>query len=204
MNIIEKLSELFARFPGIGERQSKRFVYFLLHVGKGYREELARAIRELGETVNQCSSCFVYFESNGNTLCEICRNPNTSTERILVVEKDSDYEAMKRSKIFDGKLFVLGGLIPPIEKDIERYIRIRELEKIIETRSKDSELKEIILALSLTPSGERTDDYIRTILGKKITELNITLTSLGRGLSTGTEIEYSDQETIKNALENRK
>ena len=28
---IEKLSQYFKEFPGIGERQAKRFVYFLLH-----------------------------------------------------------------------------------------------------------------------------------------------------------------------------
>jgi recombinational DNA repair protein RecR len=80
-------------------------------------------------------------------------------------------------------------------------VRIKELLRTIEER-KDV-LKEIIVALSLNPQGEHTDTYIRETLSPLQKKYNFSIVSLGRGLSTGTELEYSDSETIKNALKNR-
>ncbi len=201
-NAIEKLAKLFARFPGIGDRQSKRFVYFLLHQNSDYLEDIKRAIGELKKLVRQCESCFVYFESDGQKLCEVCRDPKTNLESILVVEKDSDYESIRRSRTYKGRYFVLGGLVPIVEKEVEKVIRLRELKRTVEERSGEG-LKEVILALSITPQGEHSDGYLRQALRDIAEKNNIKISSFGRGLSTGTEIEYSDNETLRNALENR-
>ena len=73
------------------------------------------------------------------------------------------------------------------------------MKKKIEKR----ELREIILALSLTREGEYTMEIITAMLLQLCKEHNIKLSTLGRGLSTGIELEYSDSETLKNALEHR-
>jgi recombinational DNA repair protein RecR len=46
-------------------------------------------------------------------------------------------------------------------------------------------------------------EYIEEELNKIIAGKSIKITHLGRGFSTGTEIEYSDSATILNALKNR-
>ena len=95
-------------------------------------------------------------------------------------------------------------MIKRMEVVLDSYLqRIKELEKSIEKRSKEDNLKEIIIALSLNPQGEHTDMYLREILSPIEKKYNLRIVSLGRGLSTGTELEYSDNETIKNALKNR-
>ncbi len=120
----------------------------------------------------------------------------------MVVEKDSDLESVKKSRTYHGKYFILGGLVPIIEKNTKSKVRVEELKKKIEKSGKDN-LKEVILAFSLSPQGDHTDHYVRGEL-KPITEpLGIKISSLGRGLSTGTELEYSDNDTLKNALKNR-
>ena len=53
MDIIEKLTEIFKEFPGIGERQAKRFVYFLMAKNGSYVENLSLLIKELKKT--QCN-----------------------------------------------------------------------------------------------------------------------------------------------------
>jgi recombination protein RecR len=200
---IEKLSQYFKEFPGIGERQAKRFVYFLLHKNSSYVSELGKNILNLKNNIHQCPSCFLFFQSQKPDLCENCKNPKTDKSCLLIIEKDSDYEYIKRSKVYNGYYFILGGLAPIINKEVLSFLRVKELLNIVEERAKQGFLKEIILALSINPQGEHTDLFLREKLSALINKYNIKIVSLGRGLSTGTELEYSDSETIKNALKNR-
>ncbi len=203
MNQIEQLAQYFKEFPGIGERQAKRFVYFLLHKNPSYVKMLGDAILAIKNSIKQCNSCYIFFQSENQTMCDVCLNPKTDHSVLLVVEKDADYENIKKSKTYTGMYFVLGGLVPVVTKDTPSFVRITELSDTIKKRAKNDGLKEIILALSLSPAGEHTDTYIREQLSLLQKEFNFSIKSLGRGLSTGSELEYSDSETIKNALQNR-
>ncbi|MFZ1019490.1 MAG: toprim domain-containing protein [Minisyncoccia bacterium] len=204
MDIIDKLTEIFKEFPGIGERQAKRFVYFLMSRTGAYNQNLSGLISELKKETAQCQECFRFFLKENNSIsgvCEICSNQNTDSSVLMVVEKDSDLESIKKSRVYNGKYFVLGGLVPIVEKNTKSRVRIEELKQKISSPKKV--LGEIILAFSLSPQGNYTDQYVREQI-KDIAEKNkIKISSLGRGLSTGTELEYSDNDTLKNALKNR-
>ena len=202
MDTIEKLTEIFKEFPGIGERQAKRFVYFLMARKPDYAENLSNLILILKKEVNQCKECFRFFiDKNKKKVCEICADPNVNSSVLMVVEKDSDLESVKKSGLYHGKYFILGGLVPIVEKNTKKNVRIEELKEKIKNSGKG--LKEIILAFSLNPQGDHTDFYIRSQLKNICEPLDIKISSLGRGLSTGTELEYSDNDTLKNALKNR-
>ncbi|MFA5827613.1 MAG: toprim domain-containing protein [Candidatus Paceibacterota bacterium] len=210
MSPIDKLTEYFKEFPGIGERQAKRFVYFLLHKNPIYVKELGDNILDLKNTIHQCPSCFLFFQSKQDQLCEICSSQKTDKTSLLIVEKDADYENIKRSKNYNGMYFILGGLVPIVTKETPNFVRIKELLSTIENQAKKpastqggNDLKEIIIALSLNPQGEHTDMYLREKISPLQEKFKFKVVSLGRGLSTGTELEYSDSETIKNALLNR-
>ncbi len=203
MDIIEKLTEIFKEFPGIGERQARRFVYFLMHKNGAYAENLCQMILELKKETKQCKECFRFFnfrESTDKNICDICVNPNTDTSILMIVEKDSDLESVAKSRVYDGKYFILGGLVPIVEKDTNKKIRIDELLKKI---TNEKNMREIVLGFSLNPQGNHTDFYVRNQLKEMTEKKNIKISSLGRGLSTGTELEYSDNDTLKNALKNR-
>jgi recombination protein RecR len=167
-----------------------------------YAENIAEMIKDLKKDTAQCHECFRYFivKKGSNKLCDICANASTDASELMVVEKDSDLESVRKSRVYSGKYFVLGGLVPIIEKTTKRNIRIEELKEKIK---KSPELKEVILAFSLNPQGDHTDQYVRSELRSIIEKQNIKVSSLGRGLSTGTELEYSDNDTLKNALKNR-
>lgn len=201
MNPIDRLSSYFKEFPGIGERQARRFVYFLMQKHPEYVADLSSMIGAIRQNVSQCTTCFHFFPGSGRDTCDVCVSPNTDIGSLLVIEKDADYENIKKSGGYSGRYFVLGGLVPIVERDTKRKIRAEELVRAIE---RQAGLKEIVLALSLSPHGEHTDTYLRELLLPVATKLGITITSLGRGLSTGTELEYSDTDTLKNALRNRK
>jgi recombination protein RecR len=201
---IEQLAELFKEFPGIGERQAKRFVYFLLARNPAYLKELSHQIDSIKNHITQCQMCFRYFESrNGAHLCDICTNPKTDMSSLIIVEKDSDLEAVRRSGTYKGAYFVFGGLIPIADEKTISYSRLKELEKRIKKDMVEG-LKEVILAFSLSPQGDHTDMYVKQVLATLTEDSAVKITSLGRGLSTGSELEYSDKDTLAYALQNRK
>ena len=205
MDQIQKLAGLFAEFPGIGSRQSKRFVYFLLKQNKGYIKELVRLIESLEGSVLECERCHRYFMKKHPTAgprCNICTDTGRDRTILMVLEKDSDLDAIERSSTYQGTYFVLGGILPMLEKNPTAKIRVNELNVLIGEEFTD--LKEVILACAVTPESEHTADYVRTEITKLCEQNYIKITELGRGLSTGTELEYSDAETLRYALEGRK
>lgn len=202
MDSIDKLAEVFKEFPGIGARQARRFVYFLMSRNGDYSASLARQILELKKDISQCTDCFRFFvnKNSNSKVCEICNDVNADDSILMVLEKDSDLESVKKSRVYDGKYFLLGGLVSIVEKNTPSYVRINELKNKI---SNNKSIKEIILAFSLSPQGDHTDHYVRGEIKDLVEKSGIKVSSLGRGLSTGTELEYSDNETLKNALKNR-
>jgi recombination protein RecR len=202
MSPIDKLTEYFMNFPGIGPRQAKRFVYHLLTRDQATLADISEHIKNLKQQIKICTKCFRFFmKKNGNeTLCSICSNHERNPETLLIVPRDNDLEVIEKSKSFDGLYFVLGGTLPILEKNPETRVRIRDLKKRIEAEK--SLIKEIILAANYNPEGENTMEYIEEEL-KKVVSSDTKITHLGRGFSTGTEIEYSDAATIQNALKNR-
>lgn len=192
----DKLIEAFLKFPGIGPRQAKRFVFFLAGENKEYVDGLAKLISEVKSGMKQCAGCFRYFESKNIEvdLCPVCADAGRDSSVIMVVEKDVDLENIERTGNFHGKYFVLGGLLS-LSGNGTTEIRLKQLfDKV-----KKEKPKEIILATSATVEGENTNLYIERILEP----LKVKISRLGRGLSTGAELEYSDSETIENALKNR-
>lgn len=123
-----------------------------------------------------------------------CADPRRDTGVLFVVEKDADLDNVERSG-FAGLYFVLGGTIPLASEEPGKYIRLAQLAK----RVAENNLKEIILGLSATAEG----DHTRQILAEKLKDAGAKISSLGRGLSTGSELEYADPDTIASALSSR-
>ncbi len=205
MEPISRLATLFAEFPGIGARQSKRFVHYLLKRDRTYLNELARQIAALQEVVFECSSCHRYFMkkfADAPLLCAICQDSARDARTLMIVEKDSDLEALERSGTYKGRYFVLGGVLPILEKNPNARIRINALLDRINAENDD--LDEIILACAVTPESEHTAQYVEATITPLLNATMTKITHLGRGLSTGTELEYSDADTLRYALEGRK
>ena len=203
MTPIERLAHLFEKFPGIGPRQAQRFVYHLLTSDSEYINSLTALIEEVRSGVRECALCFRFFahHRNGN-MCPICSDATRDASLLLVVERDADIAPIERAKIYNGYYFVFGGTIPLLNEHLTRKTRGPALRAIVEKRIEGG-LAEVILAFSVNPDGENTARYVEQQLAPLATSHNLTVSLLGRGLSTGSELEYADQETLKNALKNR-
>ncbi len=216
MNPIERLTQAFEKFPGIGPRQARRFVQYLLREQSGYRSALAEDIKKLGANTFQCKECFRWsvktaasggaspktMDSDTKGLCSICTSTHRNKGLIFVVEKDADIDNVEKSG-FKGLYFVLGGAVPLAAEEPEKHIRAKQLLARVETDGSQNILKEIILGLSATTEGDHTRLFLQEKLIPIAEALNFKLSSLGRGLSTGSELEYADPDTIASALSSR-
>ena len=198
MDKIDELARALARLPGIGPRQGKRFVYHLLAAPASERTELASLITSLGSQVHQCPECLRFYTDATKTVCKYCSDSHRDDTVLMLVEKDQDLAAVERAGTYKGRYFVLGGVLTLSGKGA---IREKELLQAIEKRLQHG-LTEVVLALSATSEGEHTADRVRQILAPYRDHMK--LSELGRGLATGSELEYSDAETLRAALSNRK
>jgi recombination protein RecR len=198
MDHIDELANALSRLPGIGPRQGKRFVYYLLSVPASDRNKLSELIASLGKNVRQCPECLRFHNGGTTAICNYCSDKMRDGAQLMIVEKDQDLAAIERAGSYKGCYFVLGGVLTLSGKGV---IREKELLKIVEKKIKNG-LKEIVLALSATSEGEHTVDHVRELLLPYRDHIKIS--ELGRGLATGSELEYSDAETLRAALSNRK
>ena len=203
MDNLSRLTELFAHFPGIGPRQAKRFVYYLLNKSPAYIAEFTRLIEEAKKNTSECSQCHRFF-ANAQVApthtCSICADSNRDHQTLMIVARDSDFETIEKSSAYKGLYFILGGTVPVLDKEPEKRIRLETLLRYV-VDSKN--LREVILSLNTTPDGEHTARIVKEALQKISSSSPLKITILGRGLSTGAELEYADSETIKSALQNR-
>ncbi len=198
MDHIEELTRLFTRLPGIGPRQARRFVYYLLASPKRDRATLAELITTLDAHVHQCPECLRFYNGTRAPVCQYCSDTHRDSSLLMLVEKDQDLSAIERAGTYSGRYFVLGGVLTLTGKGA---IREKELTTLVSKRL-ETGLKEVVLALGATSEGEYTSDYIRGLLAPYREHLTISI--LGRGLAVGSELEYSDPETLRAALASRK
>ncbi len=204
MSKLDDLITQFERFPGVGARQAKRFAFHILTLPAADTSLLAELIANIQAVVTECVSCHRYFAKNGGTsdLCNICGSSNRDHTRLLVVERDSDVTTIERAGVYDGLYFVLGGTVPLLNSPDTSKLRAGALKATVNARLKEH-LSEIILGFSVNPDGENTMRFVESILNPLLAGTSTKISHLGRGLSTGSELEYADPETIKNALRHR-
>ncbi len=200
---IQKLIDLFSKFPTIGPRTAARFVFYLKDADKKEVKELLTAIINLKKNIKTCAFCFNTFEGEG-TLCNICSDTRREKNLLCVIEKETDLISIEKTKRYKGFYFILGGTVSKLKKEEIEKLRIKELLERIKNPTKfgipNLKIKEVILAINPTTEGEATILYLERILKP----LEIKTTRLGRGLPLGAELEYADEETLGSALESRK
>jgi len=201
-NSRDRLTNAFKHFPGIGRRQARRFVYFLLSRGQPFAEEMAEEMKGLHENTTRCEVTHQIFQQNNQeTKSPIARDPNRDWSRILVVETDMDLEAIERTATYNGLYFVLGTNGSLADDNLADTLELDTFKNIIESFY-DDRLEEIIIATSVTPEGEDLKTTVTRYLETNL-EQNIAITTLGRGLSSGSELEYIDDNTLQHALDGR-
>lgn len=187
--MIEELSKL----PGIGPKSAKRLAYHLLRASDEEARALAESILTLKEKIRLCSIC---FDSTDCDPCRICQDKERDHSKICVVEKPSDILPLEHTGKYNGVYHVLHGTISPAQGIGPEDLKIKELL----ARLKDGSVTEVIVATNPNVESETMAMYLQHL----IAPLGVRVTRLARGLPFGAELEYADDLTLGEALENRR
>lgn len=190
--LLERAVEAFAGLPGIGRKTALRLVLHLLRQNDQTVKDFTLALTNLKENVKYCKEC---HNISDNEICEICNDRHRDHQTICVVENVQDVMAIENTQQYNGTYHVLGGIISPIDGIGPRDLTLDSLEK----RVKEEDIKEVILALSPTTSGETTNFYI----SRKLAPYSVKLSTIARGVSVGEELEYTDEITLGRSILNR-
>lgn len=182
----------FSALPSIGPKMAERLVLYLFKQNPEFLRDFSENLQKLTH-LNSCKVCHNICE---NDLCLYCQDDKRDTSIITVVEDALDIIALERTGILHGRYHVLGGTLGPTRKKEEDMFTLTSLLKRIEKES----IKEVILAFNPTTEGDMTALYLK----QKIIPLGVAVTRLARGLATGGDIEYSDEESLASAITNRK
>jgi len=193
---IKKFIEIFSQLPSIGPRQATRLAFKLIAGGKNKIEETAKAISDL-RYLKICSDCF-FVHANKDNLCDICRDPQRNKNVIMILEKETDLISIERTKKFKDRYLVLGELTKSGVLESDQKLRLNNLKSFIK-KLPEGKAEEIIIATNPTTYG----DLNASIIVKELEGFAKKITRLGRGIPTGGEIEFADEETLASALERR-
>lgn len=192
---IKKFIEVFSRLPSIGPRMATRLSFYLSSLDKNNLKELEDALGDL-KKISRCPNCF--FLKSGGHLCQICSDEKRDKGLIAVLEKDTDLLSIEKTGNFKGQYLVIGELNEREGLSSAHKLRIKHLKDRVK-RDLNGKAKEIILALNPTAFGNFVSDLVR----KELETNALKITRLGRGIPTGGEIEFADEETLSQALERR-
>ncbi len=189
---LTKLTECFARLPGIGKKSAQRLAFHVLRMPKEEADAFANAILEAREKIGYCEICKNITDA---PRCAICSDESRDRTTICVVEDPRDVIAIERTKEYHGLYHVLGGLISPMDGVGPESLFIKELL----SRMSDGEVKEVIMATNPTVEGEATAMYISRLLKP----MGVKVTRLAYGIPVGGNLEYADEVTLYRAIEGR-
>ncbi len=198
--LIQELSEL----PSIGPRHATRLAFYLIAQGKNNLENLSRSLEGL-KKIKTCSRCF-FIHQNENGICDICNDLSRTMQTIMIVEKETDLLSIEKTGKFKGHYCIIGEIPRNGVLNDDQKLRLENLKGLIRKELNDPGLhqnfggqgkaEEIILGFNPTSAG----DFNASIIAKELQPFTKKISRLGRGLPTGGEIEFADDETLGGAL----
>jgi recombination protein RecR len=196
---VHRLSQRFARLPGVGEKTALRFAMFLLTADSAIARDLGQDLIALHHHVGVCERCghLAEHSSGGEpTLCTICRDPRRDPAVLCVVARVQDLLAIERSGAMRGRYLVLGKLLSPLEGVGPADMPSDRIRRRIDEDS----VREVILATPPSVDGEATALY----LAQEIADLRVQVTRLASGIPHGGDLEFADQITLSRAISGRR
>lgn len=189
---LERLTEQFARLPGIGGKSAQRLAFYVLSMDDAAAAEFAAAITDAKASVKTCPICQNLTDQER---CSICDDEERDHGQICVVAEPKDVIAMERAREYRGVYHVLHGVLSPLNHVGPDDIRIKELL----ARVADGNVREVIMATNPDTEGEATAMYLSRLLRP----MGVQVTRLAYGIPMGSQLEYADEVTLLRALEGR-
>lgn len=191
---LEKMTEQFARLPGIGYKTAQRLAFFMLSLPEAEVETFAAAMLHAKRSIALCPRCQNLTEGDG--LCPICESDKRDESLVCVVADPKDVIALERSREYRGSYHVLHGIISPMNHIGPDDLYIKSLLE----RVSEGGVKEVIMATNPDTEGEATAMYLSRLLKP----FGVRVTRLAYGIPVGGHLEYADDATLMRAMEGRR
>lgn len=190
---LQRLIDELKHLPGIGARSAERIAFHLLKAERDEALALANAIIATKDNIRPCSRCFNLADGE---LCHICADHRRDQSQIVVVEQPKDMVNLESTGLITGVYHVLMGHIAPLEGVEPADLTIAALLQ----RVKTGDVREVILATNPTLEGDATALHITSLLS----DTNVSVTRLARGIAPGSHIEYANRSMLEEAFRGRK
>lgn len=190
--LIEDAVKAFSSLPGIGKKTALRLVLHLLKEEEESVGQFAAAITKMRAETQFCKQCYNIADSD---LCTFCNDKARNQQIICVVEGIRDVISIESTQQYHGLYHVLGGLLSPLDGIGPDQLHMQQLRERIEKE----QVAEVVLALSPTIEGDTTMYYI----SKLLQGMNVPISSIARGISFGTDLEYTDELTLARSINKR-
>ncbi len=187
-NLIDQLTQL----PSVGPKTAERYVFFLLRQKPEFLYELTKSIAELPKSIAECQHCHNLGLANP---CAICADNRRDARLLCLVAQPQDIAYLENTKQYLGLYYVIGGPLSPTAGLGPEVLALSGLLARLQTKP----VEEIILAFSPDLPGETTALYLIKILS----QFNVKISRLARGLPSGASLEYADEMTLGQAIQNR-
>ncbi len=191
---LEKMTEQFARLPGVGYKTAQRLAFFMLSLPESEVEAFAEAMLYAKRSIALCPRCQNLTEGDG--LCPICESDKRDESLICVVADPKDVIALERSREYHGCYHVLHGIISPMNHIGPDDLYIKSLLE----RVSEGSVSEVIMATNPDTEGEATAMYLSRLLKP----FGVRVTRLAYGIPVGGHLEYADDATLMRAMEGRR
>ncbi len=195
---LRRITQLFARLPGVGEKTAQRYLLFLLTADESLAKDLAHELGELHARVRPCVRCGNLADlerPDEEPVCAICRDNKRDPHLLCVVARVHDLVAIERAGSMRGRYFVLGKLLSPLEGIGPEELPV----PCLVSRVKSEGIAEVIVATPPSVDGEAT----ALLLKRELTPLGVALTRIASGVPHGGDLEFADPITMGRALAGR-
>lgn len=192
---IDKLVDALKRLPGIGPRSAQRIAFHLLQHDRDTAVALGESLLAAAAEIRHCARCNTLTELE---ICDTCANARRDAGLLCVVESPADQLVIEQSLAYSGLYFVLLGRLSPLDGIGPHEI---QMERLL-VRAGDGLVREVIVATSFTPEGDATAHYVTELLRGRDAKLKVS--RLARGVPAGAELEYTDVNTVAQAMLDRR
>lgn len=193
-SLLAQLIETLQIIPGIGPRSAQRVAFYLLQQRREDGKRLAGSLAQALEQIKNCSRCRNFCEGE---LCEICKSDKRDASMLCIVESPIDVVAIERTHSFAGSYFILMGRLSPLDGLGPKELGLDQLQQLL--HQEREKLQEVIVATNPTVEGEATAHY----LSELVSEFGIKCSRIAHGVPFGGELEYTDSNTLAQAIQQR-
>jgi len=192
--LIEEAVNQIAKLPGIGKKTALRLVLHLIRDKEENTFTLTDALNKLRTNIRFCHTCHNISDTD---TCSICSSHKRDRSILCVVEDVKDVMAIENTAQYNGLYHVLGGVISPMNGVGPADLKIESL--VNRLNNGQSDIKELIMALSPTMEGDTTAFYIN----RRIKDTDVKVSVIARGVPVGGDLEYADEITLGRSITGR-